>query len=346
MKEWEKHLNYCRKNRIMRYGPRIEHHCMIANVEKKITTVELTYRIADKTVTYVSRLDDEEMNQQIDGALAYVTLKKYYNVPDLRENSIFGYELGLDNKARWRINSTKHLQYYNPKYDNTRQEHCIGYDLNSSFSYAMLQPIPDTSKPPRTFKNVEEGEIGFTADGDVVFKGMALFVFPLMESPFKRFISVWYGRKKQKEDKKLHNKAKQMLNYCVGYLQRVNPFIRNCIVWRSNKLIESLIDEDTLYCNTDSIVSMKRRPDIEANMGQEIGQWKVEHMGAFAYRKYTYQWGHKSPTYKGVPKGWFKAFEKENKRYYDILIDERPTMDENIASFDEKTFKLIWRDKC
>ena len=343
LKEWEKHLNFCRKNRVLVNGPRTDHNCMIANVEVKITEVSLTYRLADKTTTYISRLDDTDMIQEIDGALAFATLKKYYKVPDLREESMYGYQLGIDNKARWFVASTKHLQYYNPKYDETRTENCIGYDLNSAFSYAMLQPIPDTSVRAITYGLVHEGQIGFQANGDVVFSGPALYVFPLMESPFKRFIDVWYGRK-QSIDKKLHNKAKQMLNYCVGYLQRVNPFIRNCIVSRSNKLIESLIDENTLYCNTDSIVSKVRRKDIEANLGHDIGQWKIEHMGSFAYRKYTYQWGFKTPTYKGVPKGWFKSFEKENGRCYDMLKDQRPNESNNLAEFDEKNFKLIWRN--
>lgn len=342
LKEWEKHLKFCKANRVLRMGPRTEHHCMIANIEIKITTIMLTYRKADATITYVSRLDSYEMDQEIDGVLAYNTMCRYYKVPDLRENPNFGYEKGLDNKARWYIASTKHLQYYNPKYNGQRIENCIGYDLNSAFSYAMLQPIPDTSQNPIIYGKVNEGQIGFQADGSVAFKGPALFVFPLMESPFKKFIETWYCRK-QSPDKKLHNKAKQILNYCVGYLQRINPFIRNCIVTRSNNFISSLIDENTLYCNTDSIVSMKQRIDIEQNIGKEIGQWKVEHYGAFAYNKFTYQWNDKNPTYKGVPKGWFSQFEKEHGRPFDMLIDTRPSSDDNIAYFDEEKMELIWK---
>mgnify|MGYP003288864496 CR=1 FL=1 len=39
------------------------------------------------------------------------------------------------------------------------------------------------------------------------------------------------------------------------YLQKTNPFWRSIIIHRCNRYVQSLIDENTIYSNTDCIVS-------------------------------------------------------------------------------------------
>ena len=152
--------------------------------------------------------------------------------------------------------------------------------------------------------------------------GVTAGCIPAIESPFKHFVEQYYAkRKKAKGIEK--EKIKQILNYAVGYIRRKNPFIHSCILSRSRYYIESLIDENTLYSNTDSIVSKERRLDLEKLIGTEIGQFKVEHKGSFAYTGSGYQWNYESPSIRGRSKEWFKNAYPNG---FDILKDEIPFM--------------------
>ena len=113
----------------------------------------------------------------------------------------------------------------------------------------------------------------------------------------------------------IKRKAKEYLNFCVGFLQHRDPYTRAQIVGLANDRILSLIDENTIYCNTDSIVSLTERPDLE--IGNDIGQWKVEHRDKFAFVGYNYQWGTGLPSIRGKPKTDFEEG-------WDILKDELP----------------------
>ena len=113
-------------------------------------------------------------------------------------------------------------------------------------------------------------------------------------------------------------------------LQIKNPWLRAWIVGSCNELISSLIDKDTLFWNTDSIVSRRPRPDL--TIGDEIGEWKLEHEGEVAYWGNAYQWNQDKPTYRGVPKGDFPEG-------WDILVDDTPTHS-NPYYFDYKEMKI------
>lgn len=222
--------------------------------------------------------------------------------------------------------ATSPFMYFNEEYNETEQE-AIGYDMNSAYSFAMLGPMPDTSMLTtvkiRCYNSgiVQKGQIGFDYLGELVEEGCyALYRFNAIKSPFKDFVNYYFKLKRDAKSKKERKRAKDMLNMSVGYLQRINPFIRATIVSRANNLIKSLIDENTLYCNTDSIVSLKPRNDLE--LGKEIGQWKLEHKGKFKYRDYNYQWDNELPVYRGIPKAWFKEG-------YNLLEDDIPVAGNN-----------------
>lgn len=110
-----------------------------------------------------------------------------------------------------------------------------------------------------------------------------------------------------------------MLNLPIGYCQRYNPFLRSYVVNSCNEVIKRLIDDDTLFWNTDAIFSRKRRPELE--LGTEIGQFKEIHCDTLSYVGNVYQINNEDPTYRGISKSWFKAFEKKNGRKYDLLKD-------------------------
>lgn len=174
--------------------------------------------------------------------------------------------------------------YGNPKFEG-RWNECWGYDLNSAFTSAMRNPMPDTSKTPKIDCKVGKGEIGFTVDDghlEVVETGRrALWVFAEMESPFAKFIERFYSKKEKAKNRWERNYYKRVLNLYVGYLQLVNPFLRTAILHYAEKAIKSVMDADTVVCNTDSIVSLRPREDLEIGTG--LGQFKFEHHGLFAY---------------------------------------------------------------
>ena len=95
--------------------------------------------------------------------------------------------------------------------------------------------------------------------------------------------------------------------------------------------IEDLMDENTIYCNTDSIVSLVPRDDLE--IGDDIGQFKEEDKGKmFAYKGFEYQWDLQAPTYRSVAKKWFP-------KGWDILKDPIPTQG-NLVKFNPELCML------
>ena len=115
-------------------------------------------------------------------------------------------------------------------------------------------------------------------------------------------------------------------------MQKTNPFIRAKIIYEANKMISDLIDENTLYCNTDSIVSLTERKDIK--LGNNIGQFKIEHQGDFAYIGFNYQWNRDVPSYRSIQKSAFKEG-------YDMLKDPLPARGSgNIVTYNENTYRL------
>ena len=294
-----------------------------AFIVDRLKFFELAYNRGGYRCTYIFNKanEDTEDHQQIKGLQAFNVLcrmAKVNKVINCKEEAPF---------------SASPLLYYNEKYNKTRHE-AICYDMNSAYSWAMLQPMPDTSKPPKA-KYIEEGEIGFDPNGNIKTEGYSMFVFKLIESPFKRFVNHYYEKKKNAKTKQERRKAKEYLNFSVGFLQGRDPFTRACILGLCNQRIMSLIDENTLYANTDSIVSLVERPELE--LGDDIGQWKVEHRGKFAYREYSYQWNDSVPSVRGKPKEYFK-------NGFDLLTSDMPECD-NIYEFDRVKGEIYEKNK-
>lgn len=323
-KEFNEHLKYCYDYRTIykrKYDPSKDVVSTLnAYLEDCLIYVYLTYRKGYDICTYIFRKDGAEKNQDTDGAEAYRILNLYYKVPDFRNDPNLPKVVDDEGKSKFVISAAAFL-YKNPKYEGKRVK-AISYDLNSAYSYAMLQDMPDTSVPYQSKKIIEGKEIGFIelpSDDDPSkidfvpkYKGHSDYVFPLMESPFKKFVENWY-KKKKKSDTKM--KAKGVLNFSVGYLQKTNPFLRAAIIGKCNEYMKNLIDENTIYCNTDSIVSLVPRNDL--NVGDNIGQFKVENEGEFAFKGFNYQWNKEPPSYRGISKAWFK-------KGWDILKDPLP----------------------
>lgn len=281
----------------------------------------MTFERGGFRCTYKIRKDGQIDIQTINGAEAYRVLNLYYNVPERKCSA-----------------TVRPLLWKSNEYEGKRVK-AICYDMNSAYGYGMLQPMPDTSKPPRR-GIIKPGEIGFNEvsyNGDIeiqslepFFSGYSENIFKIIPSPLDKFVNKWYNVKKEAIDKVTKTKAKNMLVYSVGMLQRHNPFLRAAIIGQCNNYIKSLFDENTIYANTDSIVSLEPRPDLP--IGEDIGQFKIEHDGDFAYIGFNHQWNDEIPAYRGIPKSWFKPG-------FDILKDKPPSFG-NLIYFDRNTIQL------
>lgn len=228
----------------------------------------------------------------------------------------------------WSVGYESPLLEFNPKYNNCELSGCVSYDVNSSYAFAMLSDMPDCSqgfeiRDPYDIraKRVQDDEIGFYSDGgklELRTSGMrATYVFKKVESPFKRFVEKYYKSKKNAKTKEERQQYKDILNFAVGYILRKNPFIHACILGNAKRFIEQFKDENTLYINTDCIVSKCVRPDLEALVGEDVGQFKKDHEGTFRRKNGAYQWVGEKPVARGVSKEWF-----END--FNLLTDELP----------------------
>lgn len=341
IEEFNKHLAFVKKNRAVVFGPHIRgQQCNIANIEIEVVNIKLTYKVGPQVTTYQTRLDGAENPIKITGLIAYQTICKYYKIPNMKEYEYFHKKVReVNNKTQisWVVQASTPLLWFNPQKSGKIYNNCVEYDMTSAYAWALTQQIPDTKQEPSFNRIVKNGEIGFRLDGTITFQGHATIIFPLMDSPFLKFVNKWFGIKRYgNEEEKA--KAKQMLNFCVGYMQRTNPFIRNTVVERCNMLMKSLIDEHTLYCNTDCLVSEVERNDLE--IGCSFGQFHIAHKGKFAFDGFNYQWNDELPKYRGVPKKWFENFEKKHKRKWTILDDPIPHETDSEFYFDEKKLQI------
>lgn len=299
------HIKYCYNYRKIVFRERQDHENigLTAFVNDKLRFFELTYKYAGDVTTYIfdKATGSLENHQQITGLQAFTMLNRYTHV-----NRVI-------TKADEAPFSAVPLLWFNPKLEGKRVD-AICYDINSAYSYAMIQAMPDTSIPPKQ-KYIEPGEIGFDVNGNRQTSGYSLFVFNLMESPFKKYVEHFFKKKNTAKNLSAKRKAKEYLNFCVGFLQHRDPYTRAQIVGLANDRILSLMDENTIYCNTDSIVSLTERPDLE--LGTDIGQWKIEHKGKFAFKGYNYQWNFDPPSVRGKSKTDFKEG-------WDLLKDGMP----------------------
>jgi len=350
-KEFNELLKFCKENR--HYSPSDYYSLsqdlpsMYYQIEEKLIKIQLKFSTrAGGYKIYEFHLDGSEERDHTTGMKAFNLLQRMSGkaIIDLRGNS----EWYDKDKEEWKLATISGLIWFNPKFNNQRFENCYGYDKNSSYSSAMLGPIPDTSVEPRRNGLVEKGEIGFRemaygkTDETYLYavfeKGKyAEWIFPAIESPFKDFVNKYYNAKRDAKDKNERQYYKDILNYSVGYIRRKNPFIHSCILSRARYSIESLIDKDTLYCNTDSIISKVERKDIEENLGNEVGQFKIEHNESFAYNDSGYQWGFSVPSIRGKSKQWFK---NKYPNGFDILKDDLPYTEANKYYYDRKKMRI------
>lgn len=346
-KEFNKHLKFCQENRLLAPS---ESWAKLQRIPMVYYTIRVLYtRIilkyqgnGHKYTEYIFNLDGGTKTQQISGLRTFNLLQRMSNkgVVDLSNNwKYFDFEYN-----QWKVGQIAGLIYFNPKYNGQRLDNCYEYDRNNSYSAAMLEDIPNTKVEPRMYGEVRKGEIGFRemrrGYTDEIYlyavfeEGkLADYIYPAIESPFKKFVEYYYKKREVAKTASEQEKMKQILNYSIGYIRRKNPFVHSCILSRARYYIEDLIDENTLYSNTDSIVSLGRRVDLDKKLGHNIGDFKIKHKGQFAYNESGYQWNKEIPSVRGRSKNWFKnAFPNG----FDLLKDTLPYIEANKYIYNEE----------
>lgn len=309
--EMNEHLKFVECFRKISYGELIRNdridieRDMFSNTNALIqdnpVIFKLTYSRGGECCTYQCRKDGTVQPDNMRGSDALRSLGFYYKVPR------------IENKHDY---TSKPLSYVNPLYEGRRIQNCIGYDVNKCYRWAMLQPMPDTSVPPRCGTIQKGSELGFFLDAEednfiMIYEGYSNWIFPILnDNPFQKFIERW---SKEKDVQK----SKGIINSLSGVLKHTNYYLRAAIVSYARHRMESLIDENTLLCNTDSIVSLCPRPDLPVS--DNIGDFKIEHEGSFVYRGTVYQWNYEVPVWRGISKARFG-------KHYDLEKDGVPEM--------------------
>lgn len=285
-------------------------------VWKTTTNIHIVGRCLFSTDMYEYIINDRgEDKFDADVRAAYKQFKCYidkeYEIEELQEYKMF---------------TSKAFTYQNEEYFGKEVE-AYGYDMNKCYLAALKEQVPITQEMD-VMRVVEEGEVGFTVDfGDVVLHKnketglnevrnpmrrvevgeFAEYVFPLTKSPFLRYVEYMekaIAKAKAKGDKDEESRLKSNIVCSVGNLQNHNPFLRAHIVELMNKKMMALMDENTLYCNTDSIVSLTRRDDLP--ISDNVGDFKVEHHGKFTHFGVDYTWDDGKETHRGENKNPIK----------------------------------------
>lgn len=239
-------------------------------------------------------------------AKLYQKVYKPYNI--IKEQPEMFFWFSKDKIAE----SAKPIVGFNPKWDK-KEHHVVCYDLNSAYAAVLNKKIPDTYKMEYG-RIVQKNEIGFIFNTDLtlVHEGeYADIVMPLIDSPYKDFVSYWYNIKKTApKGSKERAISKEILVITVGLWQKVNPFLRAYVVNSCNEFIENLMEgneDDICFWNTDAIYAVKHIPEIDELVGDGIGKFKVEYEGLFRQKGANYQKvDEKNTSYRGVINMSFK----------------------------------------
>ena len=184
-KEFNKKLEYVKNFCEIKYNEEIKTPIGAnAYIIDKISNIELTFKDPDNSFKPITYIFDKSCSANIHqkmGVDAWATLQKYYKIPHVANKE----------EAMEYFNSTVSGILYSSPYFTGERHYAYGYDMNSAFSWGMLQDMPkDTEKGPINLdknkepilRKVEKDEIGFSILGDLKYSGeLATYDKPLTE---------------------------------------------------------------------------------------------------------------------------------------------------------------------
>lgn len=331
-----------------------------AYIELSDIEFKLSFCLGLKPCTYICRLDGQLAKKYLtSGAQAYALFHRYYkeakltDIPEninakqkLRKNPKFD---GVRVKAYGYDMHEAFSNFLMSEWPDTTEDLGRGYIKDGYYGFC--------ERADGDMKLIDTDlckKLGLTPLADHRFKkipcpqGVKEFVKHIEKNELyakkqiKRYEELIKKHKKDKdrvakykEMLKKHtiekNKCKASRNFTVGYFTYTNPWIRNMVVGQCNNFFGKLWNPETsIYSNTDSMVSTVRIPELEAMIGDGVGQIEFEHGKDkdeyFAWKKgkMTYQWNLDLPKYQGKAQVYFKKWAKEHGRPWDILRDELP----------------------
>lgn len=316
----------------------------ICYVDVGSTKCKITFKLI-KTITFVFDLDGNVLTEQT-VLNACAQLNKACKVEDVSTvGFVYDKTPGFDGKPtgyREVIGSASPLKDCNKKFAGTSNV-AYGYDMSSAYLQVLSQirvPIISTMK-----KNAKVGpnQVGFYRFGicksspyDALkftyVEGIPCdFVFDLTpDAPYKDWAIKLFNKIQNTPKGIERDKLKDIPRLAVGQQQNHNPFFRCMVVETCNKLIKSLIDENTIYYNTDSIISIVPRPDIMARTDYKFHEDHTGCVFRLDRNKLIYQWDHELPKIGGYTKRCIEHYNKTHDEPWELNKDNYPTMHVNL----------------
>lgn len=303
-----------------------------AYIEDDDYKIKVTYKPFKKAITYVFDKDGKYQTKT-EPKNAVSQMSRAYKIERVQEI------LNIDPVD---ITAAVPLYYKNMKYDG-KAVNAYEYDLSQAYAQMLRLPLPVTSSLKRNAKLVK-GQIGFiNINNDLLLieeEGIECdYVFDSMESPYIKWIDNLLNRIAKENNKNDKDDLKNVYRFAIGDLQNLNPFWRATIVGRCNNLVKSYMDENTIYCNTDSIVSTVRRLDLE----NDKFNWKLKRENeVFKWQKgrCNYQWNLEVPVMKGPLKRYVEYYNQVHNKPWNILTDSIPSHLEHQYKLNRKTLQI------
>lgn len=316
-----------------KFDSRIDNIRWNAYIEDDDYKIKVTYKPFKKAITYVFDKDGKYQTKT-EPKNAVSQMSRAYKIERIKDI------LNIDPVD---IDAAVPLYYKNEKYDG-KAVNAYEYDLSQAYAQMLKYPLPVTSSIKYNAK-LSTGQIGFiNINNDLILiedEGIECdYVFDTMESPYKKWIDNLLKKIANQDDKNSKEDLKNVYRFAVGDLQNLNPFWRATIVGRCNRLVQSYMDENTIYCNTDSIVSTVRRLDLE---NDKEFNWKLKRENeVFKWQKgkKNYQWNLETPAMKGPLQRYVKYYNLTHEKHWDILTDNIPTHLEHQYKLNRETLQI------
>lgn len=317
--------------------------------------IYLTYKLYKQKITYKFNLNDEikddpnvlHIMSEINKVSPVQKVKDY--LPEFE----FNQEKFGDKKIGYRANigSAKPIRNANFKKFGGKATLAYEYDLSSAYGQFLKEDLPDLSTVRKNAVIENENQVGFIRYGCTMhgFPGLIMittvgaecdFVFDLMKSPYANWCDKIMKAIADETDKIKRDNLKNRFRIAVGQFQNHNPFWRAIIVEKCNKLINSLLDDNSIYWSTDSIVSSVKRDEEIMSTGYI---WKVKNkdkLFKLHKSKLAYQWNNEIPIINGTKKLAIEYYNRTHEKPFDLLTDEMPTDIENKYYLDRNELKL------
>lgn len=304
-----------------------------AYIEDNGYTIKITYKPFKKAITYIFDTDGR-YQIQIEPKNCVSQMSRAYKIERTKEI------LNIDPVD---LPAAKPLLYKNKKYDG-KAVNAYEYDLSQAYAQMLKLPLPITSSMQLNTK-LKEGQIGFILiDNElrlITEKDFPCdYVFDTMQSPYIKWIDRLFERCDKATDVNAKTEVKSIYRFAVGDLQNINPFWRATIVGRCNELVKSYMNEDTIYCNTDSIISTTRRLDLEADTQFKWKLKRVNEVFKWQSGKMNYQWNDETPTMRGPQKRYIEYYNKTHDKKWDILTNDIPNNVEHQYKLNRETLQI------